>query len=242
MAVSHYDKSGKQARKDILQLFRGRRGKEFRSSLMDLIRDRQALTGGESMVGEQLSAGGFYNQLLSDASGMRDSIAQVQPLIARAAQGQFFDMAPIQAAAERNFQRTTGPGFFESRFAGGPYSSGFAEGFGQQARDMNFDLAALGADMNYQAQRDLAFGGGLGQFLEAQRTPYQFTGQGLENLLGLGGAYRTSLESTRQGAAPLVPTFYEGPFQSLAGVEQNARIRGQESSYTGGGQAGGWFK
>ena len=241
MPTKYYDKSGKFAKQYLKRLHKGPTGKKFQQDVMDLVRQRQAFTGAESFVQGQLGDQGFWQQLLGDASGMRDVLGQVAPIISRTAQGQFFDIAPIRAAAERQFARTTGPGYFEGRFAGGPYSSGFAEGFGQQARDMSFDLGALEAQINAGAMRDLALGGGLNQYLQAQGVPFGFTGQGMENLLGLGAGTRTSYESTRPGAAPLVPTFLEGPFTTLAGIEQNARIKGEQGSYSQGGQAGGWF-
>jgi hypothetical protein len=238
----YYDISGKMARNYLKKFYRGKVGKQFRKDVQKLVMERQPFTGAESFVQGQLGEGGFYNQLMPTAEQMQYNIGLTQPLIQRAAQGRFYDITPIRQAAERQFARTTGPGYFESRFAGGPYSSGFAEGFGQQARDMAFNLGSLEAQLNAGAQQQLALGGGLNQYLQAQQTPFAFTGQGLENLLGLGAGTRTSYESTRPGAAPLVPTFLEGPFSTLSNIEQNARIKGGGAGgYEQGGQAGGWF-
>jgi hypothetical protein len=234
------DKSGRHARRQFRFLFKGKEGKKFRDAISKLYKERQPLLGAEQFAYDQLGPGGFWEGLGADAAGMRDLVGELGPLWSRTAQGQMFDIAPIREAATRQFAREVGPGYLEGRYAAGPSSSGFGLGFGQQARDMAMDLAALEAEINAGAQQQFLTGGGANQALAAMGVPFGFEGQGLENLLNLGGGARTSEESTRVGAAPLVPDIWQGPLTSVAAVEQGGRVvMGGDQEQ--GGQSGGWF-
>lgn len=231
---------GKKAKKAYKQQAKADAAR-FREQLGTFMQQRQELLGAEQFTQQQLEPGGFYESLPADAASMRSLVSGLQPLWERTAQGQMFDITPIREAAQRQFAREIGPGYLESRYAMGPSSSGFLGGFGQQARDLAFDLGALEAEINAPAQQAFLTGGGAGQALEAMAIPYGFQGQGLQRLLGLGGATRTSAESARPGAAPLVADFFGGPGTSLAQIEQGGRVLGGSGPYTQGGQAGGWF-
>jgi hypothetical protein len=103
---------------------------------------------------------------------------------------------------------------------------------------MAFDLGAMEAEINAGAQRDLAMGGGLNRFLAAQATPYDFESGATSDMLRLGAGVRTAEESTRTGAAPLVPTFYDDTFTDLSQVQQGAQFKGGEGPYNTGSDAG----
>lgn len=221
--ATRYDYTSKQARKLAKLAFKGQEGREYRQSVVDFLRDTVPLTEAYGAGREQLA--GMGGLLQSAISSQQSVLPAAQQAVQQGLAGNFFDIAPWQAYAERNLHREQMPGIAQT-FAtlGTPLSSDTTGQLTNAIRDTYLDLAMQGAGMNFAAKNALINEGGLQSFLTSAQQPFNTSLQGTQGLFNADLQGRQAEASARPGAASLFPSFVQGGLAPLAGVETSGRI------------------
>lgn len=221
--AKRYDYTSKEARKLAKLAFKGREGREYRQSVVDFLRNTTPLTEAYGAGRDMLpQLGGLLQSAISTQQSVLPAATQA---VQQGLAGNFFDIAPWQAYAERNLHREQMPGIAQT-FAtlGTPLSSDTSGQLTNAIRDTYLDLAMQGAGMNFAAKNALINEGGLQGFFNATQQPFNTGIAGTQGLFNADLQARQAEKSAQPGAAPLFPSFVQGGLAPLAGIETSGRI------------------
>lgn len=218
-----YDKPSRIANRVARKILRGKKGKAYGRALVDYLRDTipltEAYTAGRGFLPQM---GGLLQQGINYQQSMLPAAAEA---VQKGLAGNFFDIAPWQAYAERGLQRNTIPEIAQT-FAtlNSPLSSDTTGQIGNAIRDTYFGLGAQGAEMNFNAKNALINQGGLGNFFNAAQQPANLAFSGANQLFNADLTARQAEQSGKAGAATLFPSFVGGNNQDLSQTSSRGRI------------------
>lgn len=234
------DKPSKWADKLTQKLFKGKKGKAFREQLLTYLKTPNPPLGVGSKTADYLLGQiGGPNGLAAQTRGLLDEAVMTQQGMLPAWQnavnqglsGNFFDIGPAQAFAERGLHRETLPAINQS-FAtlGSPLSSDTTGQITGAVRDTYLDLAAQDALMEFQAKNALVNQGGLSAFMQGAASPLGLA-QGTTNQFqqlaassaDIDAVQRAAQQSTLPGAASLFPSFLNSGLEPLSQISSRGR-------------------
>jgi hypothetical protein len=180
-------------------------------------RNQRPITGYTETPGQA----GLVEQTIGNQQAL---FPQYQQAVQSALEGDFFDIAPYQAYAERALNTQTRPQIAQT-FAG--LNTGLSTDLTGQVtgaiENTYLDLAAQDAMRDFEAQHAVVNQGGYGDYLTAAGAPAATATQYASTLQDLDTQSRTLQESATPGAGNLFPSAFGGGFGDASSLEAATR-------------------